>query len=71
MITKVVDSEINTLTWYEFHDSRNENSMNNITERVILFYDAYDKVNPFQLLLFNLYGGLKELVEKEVQKCYS
>ena len=68
MISPILSWQSNNITWYEFHDSRNENSVNNITEGVIRYYDAYEKINPFKDQLFQLFGSVKQSAEKSIER---
>lgn len=67
MITPILNWQTNNITWYEFHDSRNENSMLNITERVIHHYDMYEKISVLHSQLHNLHGGVRQVVDKSIK----
>lgn len=67
MITQILGWQVNNITWYEFHDNRNENSINNITERVIRYYDAYEKIGSPISQLHQLFGSIKQSIEQSIK----
>lgn len=68
MISPILGWQSNNITWYEFHDSRNENSMNNITERVIRYYDVHEKIGSPISQLHQLFGSIKQSIEESIER---
>jgi len=71
MITTIVHTDINPTTWYEFHDYRNDNSMGNITDRVIRHYDIYHEMPRFRVQLHELCHSIQKAIEESIKRKYN
>lgn len=81
MITTFVHSEFNRITWHEFHEHSNDNSMECITERVIGnyhraaissgHYDLNEKLRNFQPVLHELCYSIQKATNDLIKRKFN